>query len=87
MRLRILATAGRLIRTARRHVLHIDPAWPWAATITTAHARRIPVEHPDPGPPCTVRAGLPSGLPQVSQYTRFPSPTSSIPCSYGSIGG
>jgi hypothetical protein len=39
MRLRILATAGRLVRTARRHVLHIDPTWPWAATITTAHAR------------------------------------------------
>ena len=31
--------------------------------------------------------GLPSGLPQVSQYTRFPSPTSSMPCSYGSIFG
>jgi hypothetical protein len=39
MRLRILATAGRLVRTARRHVLHIDPTWPWADTITTAHAR------------------------------------------------
>jgi hypothetical protein len=39
MRLRILATAGRLVRTARRHVLHIDPTWPWTATITTAHAR------------------------------------------------
>jgi hypothetical protein len=39
MRLRILATAGRLIRTARRHILHIDPTWPWATTITTAHAR------------------------------------------------
>ncbi len=24
LRLRILATAGRLVRTARRHVLHID---------------------------------------------------------------
>ena len=30
LRLRILATAGRLVRTARRRVLHIDPAWPWA---------------------------------------------------------
>lgn len=39
MRLRILATAGRLVRTARRHVLHIDQTWPWAETITTAHAR------------------------------------------------
>ncbi len=38
-RLRILATVGRLVRTARRHVLHIDPTWPWATTITTAHAR------------------------------------------------
>ncbi len=39
MRLRILATAGRLVRSARRHVLHIDPTWPWATTITNAHAR------------------------------------------------
>jgi Transposase DDE domain group 1 len=39
MRLRILATAGRLVRTARRHILHIDSTWPWATTITTAHAR------------------------------------------------
>jgi hypothetical protein len=39
LRLRILATAGRLVRSARRHVLHIDPTWPWADTITTAHAR------------------------------------------------
>jgi hypothetical protein len=39
LRLRILATAGRLVRTARRHVLHIDPTWPWAEAITTAHAR------------------------------------------------
>ena len=39
MRLRILATAGRLVRTARRHILHIDKTWPWAETITTAHAR------------------------------------------------
>ena len=39
LRLHILATAGRLVRTARRHVLHIDPTWPWATTITTAHAR------------------------------------------------
>lgn len=39
LRLRILATAGRLVRTARRRVLHIDATWPWAETITTAHAR------------------------------------------------
>jgi hypothetical protein len=39
MRLRILATAGRLVRTARRRVLHINPTWPWAETITTAHTR------------------------------------------------
>lgn len=45
MRLRILATAGRLVRTARRRVLHIDSTWPWAETITTAQARlcAIPV--------------------------------------------
>jgi len=39
MRLRILATAGRLVRTARRQVLHIDATWPWADTITLAHGR------------------------------------------------
>ena len=39
LRLRILAVAGRLVRTARRPLLHIDPTWPWARQITTAHAR------------------------------------------------
>jgi hypothetical protein len=39
MRLRILATAGRLVRTARRRILHIDSTWPWAETITRAHTR------------------------------------------------
>jgi hypothetical protein len=39
LRLRILAVAGRLVRTARRRILTIDPTWPWADLITTAHAR------------------------------------------------
>ena len=39
LRLRILATAGRLVRSARRRVLHIDSTWPWAEVITTAHTR------------------------------------------------
>ena len=39
LRLRILAVAGRIVRTARRHLLHIDPEWPWAEVITGAHAR------------------------------------------------
>jgi DDE family transposase len=39
LRLRLLAVAGRLVRTARRQLLHIDPAWPWAHQITIAHAR------------------------------------------------
>lgn len=39
LRLRILAVAGRMVRTARRRILHIDPAWPWANMITTAHQR------------------------------------------------
>ena len=42
---------------------------------------RCPAVHPDPGPPCTISAGTPSGFPQVSQYTRFPSPASSRPLS------
>jgi hypothetical protein len=39
LRLRILAVAGRIVRTARRRILKIDPTWPWADQIMTAHAR------------------------------------------------
>ena len=39
LRLRIFAVAGRIVRSARRRVLQIDPEWPWADTITGAHAR------------------------------------------------
>jgi hypothetical protein len=39
LRLRILAVAGRTVRTVRRRLLRIDPRWPWAEVITTAHAR------------------------------------------------
>jgi hypothetical protein len=39
LRLRILAVAGRIVTTARRHTLKIDPAWPWADAITLAHTR------------------------------------------------
>lgn len=39
LRLRILAVAGRIVTSARRRLLHIDPDWPWADTITSAHAR------------------------------------------------
>jgi hypothetical protein len=39
LRLRILAVAGRIVRTARRRILHIDPHWPWADVIIDAHAR------------------------------------------------
>ena len=46
LRLRILAVAGRIVRTARRRTLHIDPAWPWADVITTAHARMIALPAP-----------------------------------------
>ena len=42
-------------------------------------AARLRAEQPDPGPPCTIRAGTPSGFPQVSQYRRFPSPVSRTP--------
>ena len=37
--LRITDADGRLVRTARRRVLHIDSTWPWAEAITTAHTR------------------------------------------------
>jgi hypothetical protein len=46
LRLRILATAGRLVRTARRHILHIDPCWPWTEAITRAHARLMSLADP-----------------------------------------
>lgn len=46
LRLRIFATAGRLVRTARRHVLHIDSTWPWAATITVTHTRLCALSMP-----------------------------------------
>jgi hypothetical protein len=39
LRLRILAVAARIARTARRRILKIDPAWPWADTITTAYTQ------------------------------------------------
>jgi Transposase DDE domain group 1 len=39
LRLRILAVAGRIVHTARRRILRIDPNWPWAEVIITAHAR------------------------------------------------
>jgi hypothetical protein len=39
LRLRILAVAGRIVRTARRRILRIDPNWPWADVIIGAHAR------------------------------------------------
>ena len=39
LRLRLLAVAGRLVRTARRTLLKISQDWPWAPELTTAHAR------------------------------------------------
>jgi hypothetical protein len=39
LRLRIFGVAGRIVRTARRHLLRIPTAWPWANTILTAHQR------------------------------------------------
>jgi hypothetical protein len=32
------SSGGRIVRTARRRLLKIDPAWPWTDVITTAHA-------------------------------------------------
>lgn len=65
------------------------PAPRWSrSTIRYAagsNSRRAHGVQPDPGPPCSTTAGLPSGFPQVSQYTWLPSPTSSMPWSYGSI--
>jgi hypothetical protein len=46
LRLRILAVAGPIVRTARRQLLKIDPAWPWASVITTAHDRLAALPEP-----------------------------------------
>ena len=46
LRLRIVAVVGRIVRTARRRLLKIGPAWPWADVITTAHARLIALPAP-----------------------------------------
>jgi hypothetical protein len=56
LRLRILAVAGRIVRTARHHLLHIDPNWPWADLITTGHTRLaapLPDHHHQPQRPGT----------------------------------
>ena len=37
LRLTIFGVAGRVIRTARRHLLRIPTTWPWADAITSAH--------------------------------------------------
>lgn len=39
LRLRVFGVTGRLIRTARRHVLKIPETWPWNHIITTTHHR------------------------------------------------
>ena len=48
---------------------------------------RAPGEEPEPGPPCTISAGTPSGLPDTDQYIAVPSPPPSMPSSYGSVAG
>jgi hypothetical protein len=49
-------------------VLRPHPRWSNSTTRYRpgSNPRRMLVEHPAPGPPCTTEAGLPSGLPQVS---------------------
>jgi DDE family transposase len=39
LRLRLFSVAGRLVRSARRHLLKIPTNWPWADAIITAHQR------------------------------------------------
>ena len=70
-------------------VLRPQPRWSnsTARYRSGSNPRRMFGPQPVPGPPCTNRAGLPAGLPQVSQYMAVPSPASSRPDAYGSIGG
>lgn len=44
LRHRLLAVAGRIVRTGRRTHLRLDRHWPWAATVAAAIAtlRAIP---------------------------------------------
>jgi hypothetical protein len=37
LRLRLLAVAGRVITTGRRHILRISQQWPWADLVTSGH--------------------------------------------------
>ena len=39
LRLRILHTAARLIRSSRQRILRISRDWPWADLITSGHTR------------------------------------------------
>jgi DDE family transposase len=39
LRLRLLHVAGRLVTTARRHLLRLPRGWPWAELIITGHAQ------------------------------------------------
>jgi hypothetical protein len=39
LRTRLLHTAGRLLTHARRQLLRLPAAWPWAAALATAFAR------------------------------------------------
>jgi Transposase DDE domain group 1 len=39
LRLRLFSVAGRLVRTARSHLLKIPTTWPWADAVITAHQR------------------------------------------------
>ncbi len=39
LRVRIPAVAGRIVRSARRRILHIGTTWPWVEAITNGHAR------------------------------------------------
>jgi hypothetical protein len=64
LRLRLLATAGRLVRTARRRVPHIDSTWPWAEAITTAHTRSARSPFPDPTTTALRPRGRSNGRPR-----------------------
>jgi Transposase DDE domain group 1 len=39
LRLRLLHVAGRVVRTARRHLLRLPRGWPWTNTLLTGHNR------------------------------------------------
>jgi hypothetical protein len=62
--------AGEPVRVAQQRAL-LEPGCVREVVRADPYERELrsrrPGPHPEPGPPCTTSAGLPSGFPQFSQ--------------------